>query len=86
MYNVECKAASCTSLGPCPLVGAKEAVITSEEQCTNNLNLWGLIESADNRDIHSTPTAAADQNGEGHHEGGFCFKFQKILCCFNNYR
>lgn len=41
------------------------------------------MESADHRDIHST--TAADHNAEDHHEGTR-FKFQRILCCFNNYR
>jgi len=68
------------------MVDNKEAVMTSEEQCTNNFALWGLIESADNRDIRSTPTtAAADQNAEDRHEDNR-FKFKRILCCFNKNR
>lgn len=67
------------------MVDSKESAMASEEQCSNNLNLWGLIESADNQDIHSTPIAAADQNAEDHHEENR-FKFKRILCCFNNYR
>lgn len=38
-YPAECKDASCASLGPCLMVDSKEAAITSEEHCTNNLAL-----------------------------------------------
>ncbi|XP_015379651.1 PREDICTED: arrestin homolog [Diuraphis noxia] len=38
-YPAECKDASCTSLGPCLMVDSKEAAMTSEEQCANNLAL-----------------------------------------------
>lgn len=86
MHDIECKDASCASLGPCLMVDSKEAAMTSEEHCANNLALWGLIQSADNREIRSTPTTAtADQNAEDHHEDNR-FKFKRILCCFNNNR
>lgn len=64
---------------------SKESAITSEEQCSNNLELWGLIESAENRDVYST-LATADQNADDHHQDNR-FKFKRILCCcFTNYR